>query len=63
LTLSTEILDALGVSSVGTRRSERGDGKIVEMDVFIVKIKWHGEEREVLALQRIFPFCLGKIFA
>lgn len=51
LTLPSETLKRLKASSVGTRRAELGDGKIVELDVSLVKIKWQEAEREVLALQ------------
>lgn len=51
LTLPTEALNSLRVTSVGTRRAELGDGHVVEMDVFVVRVNWHDQEREVLALQ------------
>ena len=51
LTLPIDLLTALGASAAGTRRAELGDGNLVEMDVYFVKIKWHNEDREVLALQ------------
>lgn len=51
LTLPTDALNTLRASSVGTRRAELGNGNIVEMDVYLVKVKWRDEEREVLALQ------------
>lgn len=51
LTLPTDTLHKLGASSAGTRRAELGDGNLVEMDVYFVKVKWRDEEREVLALQ------------
>jgi len=51
LTLPTDVLNTLRVSSVGTRRAELGDGHIVEMDVYLVMVKWRDETREVLALQ------------
>ena len=51
LTLPRDVLLTLGALSVGTRRAELGDGKIVELDVYLVKINWSGLEREALALQ------------
>ena len=51
LTLPTDVLKTLRASSVGTRRAELGDGNIVEMDVYCVKVKWRDDEREVLVLQ------------
>ena len=51
LTLPTGALIAVGASSAGTRRAELGDGNTVAMDVYFVKVRWHNEEREILALQ------------
>ena len=51
LTLSIDVLNALGASAAGTRRAELGDGNLVDMDVYFVKVKWRDEDREVLALQ------------
>ena len=51
LTLPTQALNTLGASSAGTRRAELGDGNLVEMDVYIVTVKWQDEEREILALR------------
>jgi clan AA aspartic protease len=51
LTLPVDLLKTLGAAAAGTRRAELGDGNVVEMDVYFVRIKWHNEDREVLALQ------------
>ena len=51
LTLPTDTLNTLRALPVGTRRAELGDGQLVEMDVYLVKVKWRGEAREVLELQ------------
>ena len=51
LTLQANTLIALEASSAGTRRAELGDGKIIEMDSYFVKIKWHDKVREILVLQ------------
>ena len=51
LTLPIDVLNTLGASAAGTRRAELGDGNLVEMDVYFVKVKWRDEERELLALQ------------
>ena len=51
LTLPINVLNALDASSAGTRRAELGDGNLVELDVYVVKVKWHDENRDVLGLQ------------
>lgn len=51
LTLPVDAVDVLEALPAGTRRAELGDGNIVELDVCSIKVKWHGEVREVLALQ------------
>lgn len=51
LTLPATVLNTLGASSAGMHRAEMGDGRIVELDVFLVTVKWLDELREVLALQ------------
>lgn len=51
LTLPIDVLNTLGASAAGTRRAELGDGNLVELDVYVVKVRWHDEDRDVLALQ------------
>jgi clan AA aspartic protease len=51
LTLPINVLNALDASAAGIRRAELGDGNLVELDVYVVKVKWHDENRDVLALQ------------
>jgi clan AA aspartic protease len=51
LTLPIDVLNTLGASAAGTRRAELGDGNLVEMDVYVVSVKWDDEDRDVLALQ------------
>lgn len=51
LTLPTAALNELGASPAGTRRAELGDGNLVELDVYFVRVKWHDTDREVLALE------------
>jgi len=51
LTLPLNVLNALGASAAGTRRAELGDGNLVELDVYVVRVKWHDEDRDVLSLQ------------
>ena len=50
VTLPSKVLRSLGGVSVGTRRAELGDGKIVDLEVYLVTVYWCGHEREVLAL-------------
>ena len=35
----------------GDRRAELGDGNLVEFDVYVVRVRWRRENREVLALE------------
>ncbi len=51
LTLPLDVLNALGATAAGTRRAELGDGHVVELDIYFLKINWQDEDREVLALQ------------
>jgi len=51
LTLPTDVLSALGAFAAGTRRAELGDGNLVELDVYAVRVKWHDVDRDVLALK------------
>lgn len=50
LTLPSSVLQALGATHAGTRRAALGDGKIVELDVYLVTVLWHESELEVMAL-------------
>ncbi len=51
LTLPIAALNELGALPAGTRRAELGDGNLVELDVYIVRVKWRDADREVLALE------------
>ena len=51
VTLSPDVLGKLGASAAGTCRALLGDGNLVELDVYVAKVRWHDEDREVLALQ------------
>lgn len=51
VTLPEALIGKLSLARAGTRRAALGDGQIVELDVFLGKIPWHGQEREVLVLQ------------
>ena len=51
LTLPIDVLNTLEASAAGTRRAELGDGNLVELDVYVVKVRWHDQDRDVLALR------------
>lgn len=51
LTLTREMLTAAVATSAGTRRAELGDGQIVDLELFLIRIKWLGEEHDILAVQ------------
>ena len=51
LTFPSDVLTGAGAIPAGARRAELGDGKLVELDVYIVRVRWHDEKREVLALR------------
>ena len=51
LTLPIDVLNAVGASTAGTRRAELGDGNLVELDVYVARVNWHGKNRDVLAIQ------------
>jgi clan AA aspartic protease len=51
LTLDSNTLKAADALSAGTRRAELGDGQIVDLELFLIKVNWLGDEREVLAVK------------
>ncbi|HUG70655.1 MAG TPA: hypothetical protein VMM76_23100 [Pirellulaceae bacterium] len=51
VTLPLDVLNALGATAAGTRRAELGDGHVVELGVYFLKINWQDEVREILAIQ------------
>lgn len=51
LTLPSSITGSLKLPFVGNRRATLGDGSAVVLDVFLGTVLWHGQEREVLALE------------
>ena len=51
LTLPIDVLNSVGASAAGTRRAELGDGNLVELDVYVARVNWQDENRDVLALQ------------
>ena len=51
LTLPNNIISRLQLQLAGNRRATLGDGKVVVLDVYLAKVLWHNQEREVLVLQ------------
>ena len=51
LTLPSDLINRLGFHIAGNRRVTLGDGNVVVLDVYLAKVLWHGQEREVLILE------------
>ena len=51
LTLPSDLINRLNLQLAGNRRATLGDGNTVVLDVYLAKVTWHGQEREVLVLQ------------
>ncbi|MCE2435018.1 MAG: clan AA aspartic protease [Candidatus Latescibacteria bacterium] len=51
LTLPSDLVNRLNLQLAGNRRATLGDGNTVVMDVYLAKVIWHGQEREVIVLQ------------
>ncbi len=51
LTMPSDLIDQLKLQLAGNRRATLGDGNVVVLDVYLAKVLWHGQERDVLALQ------------
>ena len=51
LTLPSNLVNRLNLQLAGNRRATLGDGNTVVLDVYLAKVIWHGQEREVLVLQ------------
>ena len=51
LTLPSDLVNRLNLQLAGNRRATLGDGNTVVLDVYLAKVMWHGQEREVLVLQ------------
>ena len=51
LTLPNDLINYLKLQRAGSRHVTLGDGNVVVLDMYFAKVVWHGEEREVLALQ------------
>ena len=51
LTLPRNIVKRLKLQLAGNRRATLGDGNTVVLDVYLAKVLWHRNEREILVLQ------------
>lgn len=51
LTLPSYLIHRLRLQLAGNRRATLGDGNMVVLDVYLAKVLWHNQEREVLVLQ------------
>ncbi len=51
LTLPSDLVNRLKLQLAGNRRATLGDGNTVVLDVYLAKVIWHDQEREVLVLQ------------
>ena len=51
LTLPIDLVNSLELQPAGNRIATLGDGNTVILKVFLAKVMWHDQEREVLALQ------------
>lgn len=51
LTLPNNLIRYLNLQRAGSRHVTLGDGNVVVLDVYLAMVLWHGQQREVLALQ------------
>ncbi len=51
LTLPSGLINRLEFHIAGNRRVTLGDGNVVVLDVYLAKVLWHEQEREVLILE------------
>jgi len=51
LTLPRNTVKRLKLLPAGNRRATLGDGNTVVLDVYLAKVLWHRNEREILVLQ------------
>lgn len=51
LALPRSVVQPLKLQLVGNRRATLADGNIVALDVYLAKVLWHDQEREILVLQ------------
>ena len=51
LTLPNDLINYLKLQLAGSRHVTLGDGNVVVLDMYLAKVLWHGQEREVLILE------------
>lgn len=51
LTLPSDLINQPGFQSAGSRGAALGNGRVVVIGVYLARVLWLGEEREVLALK------------
>lgn len=51
LTLPNDLINYLKLQRAGSRYVTLGDGNVVVLDMYLAMVLWHGQQREVLALQ------------
>ena len=51
LTLPNDLINYLKLQRAGSRHVTLGDGNVVVLDVYLAMVLWHGQQREVLAVQ------------
>ncbi len=51
LTLTNDLINSLKLQLAGSRHVTLGDGNVVVLDMYLAKVLWHGQEREVLILE------------
>ena len=59
MTLPSDLVNRLKLQLAGNRRATLGDGNTVVLDVYLAKVIWHSQEREVLVLQAVVMRPLG----
>ena len=51
LTLPNDLISYLNLQQAGSRQVTLGDGNVVVLDVYLAMVLWHGQQREILALE------------
>lgn len=51
LTLPEFLIDYLRLPQIGTRRTIIAHGRAILLDLYLAKVIWHGEERDIEVLQ------------
>ena len=51
LVLPSNLISRLTLQRIGNQPAFLGDGNEVDFDIYLVKVLWNGEEREVTALE------------